>query len=191
MSVAKDEYPVGQRIHVVLKSKREITGAIFAVDLASGRLILEEDTRASVEAAGGFRDTIIISLGSIHTKTLLEGGGGGGGGEDDELFPLTQELASKREKLAFQSREAALLKAPKSSSSSSGHGGGAPSQLGQDLFNALSKTYECRWRANFVLEIVVLGVAVKPPYRHNDVSGHDNRAVIRVKELVGKIQLKH
>ncbi|KAH9260060.1 hypothetical protein BASA81_001832 [Batrachochytrium salamandrivorans] len=186
MSVAKDEYPIGQRIHVVLKSKREITGAIFAVDLASSRLILEEDTRASAGAAEGFRDTIIICLGSIHTTALL----GGEREQEQALFPLTQELASKREKLAFQSREAALLKAPKSSSSSASSQG-VPTQLGQDLFNALSKMYECRWRANFVLEIVVLGVVVKPPYRHNDVSGHDNRAVIRVKELVGKIQLKH
>jgi small nuclear ribonucleoprotein (snRNP)-like protein len=174
---AQADFPIGRRVALVLASKREVTGTIFAFDVDTNLVVLEE-TQARY-GDPGLQDTILVNVNSIVSKVFLS--------EEvapaEVLFSLSKDLAAKREKTKFQQREKALLTAPSSKSNPP-----AASARAQELFVALSKTYECRWKQPLMLiEIVPLGVSIKPPYNHNDVSGLDQRAVIRVKELVQKI----
>jgi hypothetical protein len=170
---AISEYTPGRKVQLVLKSKSKVEGVVFAVDLEGNRIVLEE------AIAGGptnIRNTRIVNLLAVETATfdpsppiVLE-----------PLIALTKEQALKREKSTFRAHEEALLRA-------------GPVQEIQDslsrmMYENLSKTYECRWNdREKKIDIADLGVSIKHPYRLNDVSGRDARAVKWVREIIAKL----
>jgi len=88
-------------------------------------------------------------------------------------------MVSAREKQAFRAQEERLLRA----------GPLGTTKLEQEIFDTLSKTLECRWNGHSIEE-KKLGVTIKSPFRAQDVSGRDARAVARVQAVLAKIREK-
>lgn len=56
------------------------------------------------------------------------------------------------------------------------------SKDGQDIFDALAKTMECRWHEQTI--VVMESVLIQPPYRVEDCKGSDKNALTRVKKVL-------
>jgi len=184
-----DQLVEGARVTLELKSGRTVRGTVFAVDRESGVVFVESDAvgvaapaAAAAAAAGGggaggraesggeVRDVTVVNLSRVVSAAVEAAAPAA----LEPLPALTVDLAMAREKAAFRKCETRLLT-------------GAPiSQRGLDIFDALSRTMPCQWRGD-VIEETANHVLVRPPYRPQDVSGNEQRAVQRVRDMIGKI----
>jgi len=173
MSVSASEYQVGRKVQLVLKSSTRVSGVVFAVDVPGNKVIIEESMPGERTA---LRDTRIVNLAAVESASF-------DGGDLVPMEPLsanlTKELAAKREKASFVTREEALLKT------------GSLDGLSKQVYDNLSKIYSsCRWHEREKrIEIKGLQVSVKHPFRPADVEGHDVRAVKYVRDLLEKMHL--
>jgi hypothetical protein len=88
-------------------------------------------------------------------------------------------MAAAREKQAFRGQEERLLKA----------GPKGTSKPEQDIFDTLSKTFDCQWKGRQIEERK-LGIIIKAPFRAEDVTGKDPKAVQHVQSILKKIREK-
>jgi hypothetical protein len=134
---------------------------VFALD--ASRVFLEKD-----------QDMLLINLSAVVSATFSP---------SPLPIPVLPEAsvstALAREKLAFRTQEERLLRA----------GPAGTSKAEQEIFDTLAKTFDCRWSGSSIEE-KKLGIIIKRPFREQDVSGHDAKAVARVRQVLASIRAK-
>ena len=190
--------PLGTSCTLTLASGRQVSGRVFSVDAAARVVVLERaPLLPGAGAAGGGaagaqvqpqplpaeRDSVVVNTASVVGVVVTAAAASAsatGTATTEELPPLSTDVALAREKWTSRTFEEKLLSMP----------AGVPlTPFGRAVYEYLSKTYQIKWK-NDVMEEVRLNVNIKPPYRPEDVSGKDSKAVERIRDMLVKLTEK-
>ncbi|ORZ31560.1 anticodon-binding domain-domain-containing protein [Catenaria anguillulae PL171] len=145
-------------------------GRVFAYDKANGFVVLQCISNDNPNAATKKFDLRIINTCTITSVSIPAA-------SSTPAMDLIPVSAINWETSAH--REAANIRLMETKLAKIGVGVGRDAQ---DLFDALSKTMECRWADSSI--VVMDRVIISPPYRPENCKSNDQSALQRIKLVV-------
>eukprot|EP01116_Phalansterium_solitarium_P023377 TRINITY_DN814_c0_g1_i1.p1 TRINITY_DN814_c0_g1~~TRINITY_DN814_c0_g1_i1.p1 ORF type:complete len:183 (-),score=9.63 TRINITY_DN814_c0_g1_i1:245-793(-) len=164
------DFAVGSLVILKTAFGEDIQGEIFAFDAATDSVVLAQ-TLAHTQLKRNYR---ILKASCVKTVEYLGKTEAAEWADLSELPPIDLKQVQKREENAIRKlkEEAARI------------GEGVTSEA-QEIFNALNKTYPCRWDRDNI--IVLDQVLIRPPYGENNCAGSDPKVLNRVKTVLANV----
>lgn len=165
---------VGAVVQVKTMDDNEWEAEVFAYDTRSRMVVLAtrvpQMRRRHINVV---RDTFVKSVKYLRKEPRTD---------------LTKPLPALQYKALKQREERAIERAQARAAAAHAQKGVGVSPFGQQLFNSLAKTLQCKWDGKTI--VVMDQVRIKEPYRAEDCSASagGDVALARIRRIVGSLQ---